>query len=268
MNIRGCSVTVIVDSDGGLDNQSEVAAAIVNVGQNMAALVVDEIRRNFQEDTPWPAGRPSASADSAAAPAAATPAAPKQRSVPTLAWLAAVAASGGPPPGPPPNAEPGREIPPPPPPSRAPPPLPMPTVALPKAAATPPPDPPVREPKARAARPSSVPPAAPSYDPEDWGARLAAARAHGEAVALALATNGKAPPQTPHPSPLRNRVWAVVGGFGARAEAHVGLYARWEGGAERAVYGPHACVARGYPSMAEARVFCDGAGLAEPIDRR
>ena len=30
----------------------------------------------------------------------------------------------------------------------------------------------------------------------------------------------------------------------------------------------HACVARGYPSLAEARVFCDGAGLADPVDRR
>jgi hypothetical protein len=106
------------------------------------------------------------------------------------------------------------------------------------------------------------------YDPEDWDARLAAARDHGGAVALALAAGHKPPPQAPHPPPLRNRVWAVVGGFGARAEAHVGLYARWEGGAERAVHGPHACVARGYPSLAEARVFCDGAGLADPVDRR
>ncbi len=271
MNIRGCSVTVVVDAEGGSDNQSEVAAAIVNVGQEMAALVVDEIRRNFEKDTPWPAGHSDASADSAAASAAAAPAVPKQRPAPTLAWLAAVAASGGPPPAPPPGTEHGREVPPPPPPPApltGPPPQPVPTVASPEAAAESPADPPAREPMARAARPSSRPPAMPSYDPEDWEARLAAARAHGEAVRLALAATGKAPPQAPHPPPLRNRVWAVVGGFGARAEEQVGLYGRWEGGAERTVDGPHACVARGYPSLAEARTFCEGAGLHEPIDRR
>jgi hypothetical protein len=275
MNIRGCSVTILVDCDGGEENQSEVVAAVATVGPEVAGLVVAEIRRAFEVDTPWPVGRPGASTGSGAASAAAAPAGggaapaaaaaamPKPGPSPTLAWLGAVAASGGPPPGPSPDTEPGWVVPPPPPLRKAPPPQPGPSVPQ-EAAARPSPSAPAQEPQA----PAAVPPTTPAYDPEDWDARLAAARAHGEEVAAALASTGKVPPQAPHPPPLRNRVWAVVGGFGARAEAHVGLYSRWEGGAERAVHGPHACVARGYPSLAEARVFCAGAGLADPIDRR
>ena len=275
MNIRGCSVTVLVGCDGGEENQSEVVDAVATVGPEVAGLVVAELRRTFEEDTPWPVGRPGASAGSGtasaaaapagsgASPAAAAAATPKPRPSPTLAWLAGVAASGGPPPGPPPDTEPGWVVPPPPPQRKAPPPQPEPSVPQ-EAVAGLLPGAPAQEPKARTA----VPPNTPACDPEDWEARLAAARAHGEEVAAALAATGKSPPQAPHPPPLRNRVWAVVGGFGARAEAHVGLYFRWEGGADRAVHGPHACVARGYPSLAEARVFCAGAGLADPIDRR
>ncbi len=265
MNIAGCTVVVSVDSDGGLERQVEVLAAVRAVERDFALLTVDALRVGAVVEA-WEVVDGDAASSSLGGPAAAAP--PVAKGGATQAWLAAVKASGGPPPLPAGGPGPDPLVPPPPPPpATAAHPAPLGAAAGPAASAGPAPSP------ARAKTMPAVPttaaadqahPATPTYHPEDWDARLAAAEEHGAAVAEALAAHRVPPSQLVHPSPLRNRVWAAVGGAAER----VGLYSRWDHGAETALRGALPCTVRGFPSLAEARAFARGAGVAELPDRR
>jgi hypothetical protein len=233
LSIGGCTVIITVDGTGGAGRQREVADALAAVQTDVALLAVDALR------TTWVLADPPGVA---ATPKSPPPAHREDVPVPrTRAWLDAVQASGGPPPPPAqglPTLDPGAPPPPPPQATTAKAPAASPTVAIGAAA-----------------------PAAPgTTNARDWEQRLEFATASGAAVAAALAA-GVAPPAPPKWTlPLRNRVWAAVGGL----PAHVGIYGIWANGAERAAT---SCAVWGFPSLGEAKAFAQGVGVELP-DRR
>lgn len=88
---------------------------------------------------------------------------------------------------------------------------------------------------------------------------MAAAKAYGELVAAAVAAREPPPAPVVWEAPLRNNVWAAVGG------EQQGFYSKWSGAAEKALA---TCTVRGWPSLAEARAFAEGVGFPELADRR
>ncbi len=230
---------ITVDGTGGADRQREVADALAAVQTDVALLAVDALRTATQQHADgWALVDPPGVVTTPAPPPAHREDLPVPR---TRAWLDAVQASGGPPP----------------PPLQG-----MPTLDL---VAPPPPPPQATTAKAPAASPAvavgTAALAAPgATDARDWEQRLAFATASGAAVAAALAA-GVAPPAPPKWTlPLRNRVWAAVGGL----PAHVGIYGTWTNGGERAAA---SCAVWGFPSLGEAKAFAQGVGIELP-DRR
>ena len=99
----------------------------------------------------------------------------------------------------------------------------------------------------------------------DWARRLAAARALGKSMVPHLEGGTNPPAPKPHPPPLRNRCWAVLRG---RRPSDKGIYSKWTPGAADAIAGATAPVVRGFPSLAEARAFMEGAGCPAADLRR
>ncbi len=239
LNISGCNVTISVDAAGGDVLQDQVATAIDQQSGEFALLVIEALRAG----TPGLAEVQPPAAAKAPSAGAGVPSPPPP--------LGAASATWG-----------RRETPPPPPPRAA-----AATGAAPGAAGSPKAPPPKTPgPGVPAAREAAMPRGTglvQAQEDRDWAVRLAAATAHGTVVAAALRTGGAVPKAPPMPPPLRNRVWAAVGGDPALA----GLYARWDGGAAAAADHLPPCVVRGWASLAEARAFAEGAGSELP-DRR
>ena len=103
----------------------------------------------------------------------------------------------------------------------------------------------------------TAPDRAPATAAADWARRLAAARALGQTMVPHLAQGTSPPAQRPHQPPLQNRCWAVLRGRLPRDE---GIYSRWALGAADAIAGATAPLVQGFPSLAEARAFMEGAG--------
>jgi hypothetical protein len=232
-----------------LERQNEVAAAVRASVAEIAGVVVVALRAATPElaewdvvdDATWVAPGPAGSA----------------QPPPHPAWVAAVKASGGPPPRPQAQVSASPKEPPPPPPGRGgtdvPPPPPVgPCTGTPSAAA------------AQAAVPSKAPGGpglAETQANRDWEQRLAVAAEHGAAVAESHARGEPAPSAPPHAPPLRSRLWVAVHGLAESA----GLYGRWENGAEVARRDGHTVL--GYPSLAEAKAFMQGAAVEVPDGR-
>jgi hypothetical protein len=240
LSIGGCSVVVTVDDAGGADRQREVADALAAVQTDLALLAVDALRTATQQHAEgWAVADPPAVSTTPAPVPGLLEDLPLPR---TRAWLDAVQASGGPPP-PPPQGMPALEL------------------------AVPPPPPP-KAPMAEAPAASSAvasgtttPTAPGATDAHEWEERLAFATTSGAAVAAALAAE-VAPPAPPKWTlPLRNRVWAAVGGL----PTHVGIYGTWSNGGEEAAA---SCAVWGFPSLGEAKAFAQGFGVELPDRRR
>jgi hypothetical protein len=226
---------VTVDGSGGLERQNEVVAAVRASVAEIASVVVVALRAATPELAEWDVVDDTtgmALGSSGAAPPAPHP-----------AWTAAVTASGGPPPRTQASVGASPKEPPPPPP-----------LVVPRKA-------PPASPTEASAKAPGGPGLAEVQANRDWEQRLAGAAEHGAAVAAAHARGGPAPTAPPHPPPLRSRYWVAVHGVPESA----GLYGRWEGGAEVASKSGH--TVRGYPSLAEARAFLQGAAVEVP-DRR
>ena len=232
LSIAGCGVTITVDAAAGEMRQDRVATAIEQNIDEFARIAIASLRRTTPSLAEWTVVEPPTLAAPPPPPATPTP-------VPAVLLV--------PPPAPPiavVHADPA---------------------AWPKVAA---PTAPQR--KAPPGTPgfAAAPPMAglaQAQADRDWDARLAVAQAHGAAVAAALAARPPScvPKAPPMPPPLRNRVWAAVGGTPELA----GFYSRWEDGAAAAAAHQPPCVVRGVASLAEARAFADGAG-ATLADRR
>jgi hypothetical protein len=222
----------------------------------VALLAVDALRAGSQQHADgWALVEPPTLAVAPAPPPARPEALPLPK---TRAWLDAVQASGGPPPLPP-TGMPAADfaVPPPPPPKAALAPAPTAAPAMASGAVAQA----VEETTPRHDTPAAVGAQRGGLaSARDWEQRLAFATTSGAAVAAALAAGVVPPPPPKWTLPLRNRVWAAVGGL----PAHVGIYSTWTDGGERAAT---SCAVWGFPSLAEAKAFAQGAGVELP-DRR
>ena len=258
LNVGGCNITILVDDAGGRESQREIVAMLEARVADVAAMVEAGLRVAAPPDD-WSLVE-DAVLDGGAAPARfsiSTPPAPHP--VASAVQMAAVKACGGAPPVPPTPVDEG-VVPPPPPPAAIECARPAPPRAMVKAFPT----------VAAAVAP-------PTADDRAWAqirpaggvveaSRLADATQHGTLVAMAWAAGLPAPKAPALPPPLRNRVWAAVGG----APEGVGLYARWQPMEDQrgaATVAAQAYTVVGYPSLAEALAFGRGAGVVLP-DRR